>query len=44
MEFRYFKGPAQDMSQLLDGAHTCSICGNIGSVCFSLDYTITDTF
>src|SRR5688572_28314468 len=44
MEFRYFKGPTQDMSQLLDGAHTCSICGNIGSACFSLDYTITDIF
>jgi uncharacterized protein CbrC (UPF0167 family) len=44
MEFRYFKGPPQDMSQLLDGAHTCSICGSKGNACFSLDYTITDIF
>ena len=44
MEFRYFKGPPQDMSQLLDGAHTCSICGSKGRVCFSLDYAMTDAF
>ena len=44
MDFRYFKGPPQDMSQLLDGAHTCSICGNESSACFSLEYTITDIF
>jgi uncharacterized protein CbrC (UPF0167 family) len=44
MEFRYFKGPPDDMSQRLDGTHVCSICGKESEMCFSLSYTITDLF
>ena len=44
MEFQYFKGPDQDMSDLLEGTHTCDICGQANGLCFSLDYTITEVF
>ena len=32
------------MSQLLEGAHKCSICGIENELCFSLDYTLTNKF
>lgn len=44
IEFTYFKGPRQDMSQLLEGAHTCDICGQQNQLCFSLEYTLTNVF
>ena len=44
MEFLYFKGPCTDMSGLLEGRNTCSICNNEQDYCFNLEYTITDKF
>ena len=39
MEFMYFKGPRTDMSGLLEGRNTCSICNNEQDYCFNLEYT-----
>ncbi len=35
--FTYFKGPAEDMSDMQEGKHTCDLCGAKG-VCFSLEF------
>lgn len=39
MDFEYFAGPANEMSQRCDKACVCSLCGQIG-VCFKLDCAI----
>ncbi len=43
MDFKYFKGPNADMSDLLDNKTNCSICGKI-DYCFELDFAITKEF
>ena len=43
MQFKYFRGPEEDMSDLVDGAVACSICG-AEDRCFELDYSITNEF
>jgi uncharacterized protein CbrC (UPF0167 family) len=43
MQFKYFKGPLEDMSDLVEGKAICSICG-VEDQCFELDYSITDEF
>jgi uncharacterized protein CbrC (UPF0167 family) len=43
MQFKYFKGPEEDMSDLLEGTHICSICGSEDR-CFDLEYSITNEF
>ncbi|MEJ8802152.1 CbrC family protein [Pontibacter sp. H249] len=44
MGFLYFKGPREDMGDLLDDEHVCSFCGQISEMCFSVEYAITDVF
>lgn len=44
MNFTYFNGPQEDMSELLEGIHTCSFCGRSHEHCFSVDYAITNRF
>ncbi len=43
-QFKYFNGPREDMSDLLDGVQTCSICNIENGTCFQLDYAITNLF
>ncbi len=43
MQFKYFKGPFDEMSGMIDGVSVCSICGT-ESHCFELDYSITQEF
>ncbi len=43
MDYIYFKGPSEDMSDLVDIKTTCSICGKIDN-CFELDYALTNEF
>lgn len=43
MDFKYFKGPLDEMSDLLDHKTVCSICGRTDH-CFELEYTITQAF
>jgi len=43
MIFKYFKGPTDEMSDLVNDKSVCSICGKT-DYCFALDYTITDVF
>jgi len=43
MNFKYFKAPINEMSDLLDKQGQCSICGKT-DFCFELDYTITNEF
>ena len=43
MEFKYFKGPVDEMSDFIEEKSICSICGMEGR-CFELDYTITNEF
>lgn len=43
MNFKYFKAPIDEMSDLLDKQGLCSICGKT-DFCFELDYTITNVF
>lgn len=44
MRFKYFEGPIDEMSDLLDGSHKCSFCGQKSEMCFEIDYAITDKF
>lgn len=44
MDFIYFKGLINDMSDLLDGKHKCSICDLHHDNCFDLEFSITDKF
>jgi uncharacterized protein CbrC (UPF0167 family) len=39
MQFKYFKGPFEDMNGLREDECVCSLCANTGR-CFELDYTI----
>lgn len=41
MIFKYFKGPIDEMSDLVIEHSVCSICGKTDH-CFELDYTITN--
>ena len=43
MEFKYFKGPVDEMSDLLVEKAVCAICG-MEDYCFELDYSITEYF
>jgi uncharacterized protein CbrC (UPF0167 family) len=43
MIFKYFKGPIDEMSDLVIEHSVCSICGKTDH-CFELDYTITNVF
>lgn len=43
MDFKYFKGPNEDMGNLLKHKHACSICGKT-DYCFELEYSITNEF
>ncbi len=43
MNFKYFKAPLNEMSDLLDKQALCSLCGKT-DFCFELDYTITTKF
>jgi len=43
MQFKYFKGTEDDMSDLIEETCTCSICGT-DDRCFELDYSITNEF
>jgi uncharacterized protein CbrC (UPF0167 family) len=42
-QFKYFKGPEEDMSSLIEGVVICSICG-IEDRCFELDFSTTNEF
>lgn len=44
MNFIYFKGPRDDMADLIEGSRTCSICGKESDHCFGLDYAVTNLF
>jgi uncharacterized protein CbrC (UPF0167 family) len=44
MKFQYFDGALDEMSDLLEGSHECSICGQESEICFEIDYAITDRF
>lgn len=44
MKFEYFDGPIDEMSDLLEGSHICSLCGQESEMCFEIDYAITDKF
>jgi uncharacterized protein CbrC (UPF0167 family) len=44
MDFTYFKGPIDDMGDLLKGRHKCSICDHEHEYCFDLEYCTTDKF
>lgn len=43
MNFKYFKGPIEDMCDFITEKSVCSICEKI-DFCFELDYTITNEF
>jgi uncharacterized protein CbrC (UPF0167 family) len=43
MEFKYFKGPTEDMDSFIEQKMVCSICGNEND-CFELEYSITEEF
>ena len=44
MDFIYFKGPIEDMAELLTDRNTCSICNKEHDYCFDLEFTITEKF
>jgi uncharacterized protein CbrC (UPF0167 family) len=44
MKFKYFDGPIEEMSGLLEGTHNCSLCGQESEMCFEVEYSITDKF
>jgi len=44
MKFKYFDGSRDEMSDLLEGTHLCSLCGHESETCFEIDYAITDKF
>jgi len=43
MDFKYFKGPNDEMSDLVKDKTICSICGKLDN-CFILDYTAVSPF
>lgn len=44
MKFQYFEGPIDEMGDLLEGTHPCSLCGKENHMCFSIDHAITNKF